>query len=62
FRTGADFLGFLQMLFTDESKRTEAGLIARRFVLNHCGATDRFLKYIEPLLVKTPDAKQRSRS
>lgn len=43
----------LSLLFEDESKRVEAGVKARRLVEENLGATERFLKYLTPLLPKT---------
>lgn len=49
-RTSAEVYELLHQLFSDENKRLAAGSIARSFVVDHCGATERFLAYIEPLI------------
>jgi len=40
----------LRMLLDNETKRTNAGEISKTFVFENCGATERFLKYLEPYL------------
>ncbi|MGA9406699.1 MAG: glycosyltransferase N-terminal domain-containing protein [Bacteroidota bacterium] len=45
-----DLYRILRTLLENESKRMEAGKKARRLVEKNLGATDRFLKYLTPLL------------
>jgi 3-deoxy-D-manno-octulosonic-acid transferase len=40
----------LRTLLENESHRSSAGTIARSYVHDHCGATDRFLQYLDPFI------------
>lgn len=49
-RNEKELYRILRTLLEDETHRTHAGAIAQRFVQNHCGATGRFLQYLEPYI------------
>jgi 3-deoxy-D-manno-octulosonic-acid transferase len=49
-----DLYRVLRTLFDNEAKRIEAGKKARQLVEENLGATERFLKYLMPLLTKFP--------
>jgi 3-deoxy-D-manno-octulosonic-acid transferase len=40
----------LRTLFSDDSYRSSAGAVARSYVHGHCGATERFLQYLDPFI------------
>ena len=40
----------LRTLLDNEKERASSGAVAEEFVTTHCGATERFLQYIQPLL------------
>jgi 3-deoxy-D-manno-octulosonic-acid transferase len=47
---GREFYRTLRSLFENVELRYQSGKIAQAFVHEHCGATDRFLHYLEPFL------------
>ena len=56
---GEEMYRTLRNLLEDDAARTTAGTRAAQFVHSNLGATDRFLKHLEPYLFKTEDQDQK---